>query len=469
MIGLKKHINLNKTNMKYKFIALLLFITLVSCGGDTTDEIIEEPVDTSISNTTYTASNDVISNPERGFMHQWAVYSEGNPLSEALLNNLKNENVTIILRIYYLEAFKDSNLSETQLNLMKTDFERLRDKGIKCVLRFAYTSDQEGTDAPLNIVEKHLDQLKPIFTDNVDVIAFVQAGFIGAWGEWYYSTNNLTTPENKTAVLNKLLEVVPNEIKIQVRTPLYKQQFIGDATPMESNVGYGTTDIARIGFHNDCFLASANDYGTYQNISLEKDYISKEALFVPTGGETCPPTDVPIATCSVAEQEMTLLKWTYLNLDYYGPVLQEWRNNNCFPDFQKKLGYRILLESSSLKKEATINSDFELNAVIKNVGFAPVYNIKNAFLIFKSVDGSTTYKKALNFDIRKVIPNLNFDLQESISLSGIPAGSYKLYLKIEDNSASLADRPEYSIRLANKDTWESTEGINSLLHTLTIN
>lgn len=469
MIGLKTHIKLKKTNMKYKFIALLLFVIIISCGGDNAiDEVKDDPIDISISEITYTASTDVISNPERGFMHQWAVYSEGNPLSESLLNNLKNENVTIILRIYYLEAFKDSSLSETQLNLIKTDFKRLRDNGIKCVLRFAYTSDQDGSDAPLSIIENHLDQLKPILADNVDVIAFVQAGLIGAWGEWYYTTNNLTTPENKKAVLNKLLEVVPKEIKIQVRTPLYKQEFIGDATPMESNVGYGTTDIARIGFHNDCFLASANDYGTYQNITLEKNYISKEALFVPTGGETCPPTDVPIATCSVAEQEMTLLKWTYLNLDYYGPVLQEWRNNSCFPDFQKKLGYRILLQSSSLKKEATINSNFELNAVLDNVGFAPVYNIKNTFLILKSIDGSTTYKKALNFDIRKVIPNLDYDLKESINLSGIPAGNYKLFLKIEDNSPSLADRPEYSIRFANKDTWEATDGINNLLHTLTI-
>jgi pimeloyl-ACP methyl ester carboxylesterase len=48
-------------------------------------------------------------------------------------------------------------------------------------------------------VVSHLDQLQPILTDNYDVIAFVQAGFIGSWGEWYYTTNNLTTLENKTA------------------------------------------------------------------------------------------------------------------------------------------------------------------------------------------------------------------------------------------------------------------------------
>ncbi|MHB1104951.1 MAG: DUF4832 domain-containing protein [Lutibacter sp.] len=454
--------------MKIKFLIGLFLCNLISCGGNSVEEDPVELIDNTVSNITYIASSDVISNPERGFMHLWSVYSEGMPINLATLQNLKNENVTIINRLYYLEAFKNSDLSVAQLDLIKTDFERLRSAGIKCILRFAYNANQNETDAPLNIIERHLDQLKPLFIDNADIIAFVQAGFIGSWGEWYYTTNNLNTLENKKAVINKLLEVLPKEIKIQVRTPLYKQQVFNYSTAMGSDVGYGTSDIARVGFHNDCFLASADDYGTYQNITIEKSYISNEALYVPTGGETCPPTNVPIASCSKAETEMKLLKWTYLNLDYYGPVLQEWRNNNCFTDFQKKLGYRLLLKSSSLKKEATINSNFELKAIIDNAGFAPVYNIKKTFLIFKSVTDGAIYKKALAFDVRKVIPDLDYDLKESVSLSGIPTGKYKLFLKIEDGSATLAERPDYSIRLANKDTWESTEGINDLLHTLTI-
>jgi len=454
--------------MKFKFLIGLFLCNLISCGGNSVDDERVEPLDNTVSNITYIASSDVISNPERGFMHLWSVYSEGMPINLATLQNLKNENVTIINRLYYLEAFKNSDLSVAQLDLIKTDFERLRSAGIKCILRFAYNANQNETDAPLNIIERHLDQLKPLFIDNADIIAFFQAGFIGSWGEWYYTTNNLNTLENKKAVINKLLEVLPKEIKIQVRTPLYKQQVFNYSTAMGSDIGYGTSDIARVGFHNDCFLASADDYGTYQNVTIEKSYISKEALYVPTGGETCPPTNVPIASCSKAETEMKLLKWTYLNLDYYGPVLQEWRNNNCFTDFQKKLGYRLLLKSSSLKKEVTINSNFELKAIIDNAGFAPVYNTKNAFLIFKSVTDGVIYKKALAFDVRKVIPDLDYDLKESVSISGIPTGNYKLFLKIEDRSASLAERPDYSIRLANKETWESTEGTNDLLHTLTI-
>lgn len=451
--------------MKQLLILFCLVVNLASScqsdGGDKEGTSGEEKV-------TYAASNEVFTNPERGFMHTWQVNSEGSAMTAASLANLKKENVSLILRLYYLEKFKTSALSQAQLDLIKTDFTRLRESGLKCVLRFAYTDAQDGTDASVAVISGHLDQLKPILEENKDVIAFVQAGFVGAWGEWYYTTNQLTTAANKKLILDKLLESFPKEIKIQVRTPKIKQDFVATTTAMDATVGYGSTNTARLGFHNDCFMASVDDYGTYQNVTAEKTYVSNEALYVPTGGETCPPTDVPIASCSVAEQEMTLLKWTYLNLDYYGPVLQEWRNNNCFTDFERKLGYRLTLMSSTVTKQVAVNGTLELNAIINNVGFAPVYNSKNAYLILRSTSGGTVYKKKLSFDVRKVIPKVAFNLKESVSLSDIPAGTYELLLKIEDSSSKLAGRPDYSIRFANTSVWETATGFNKLSQTVII-
>ncbi len=452
--------------MKHLLIAFSIFLSLASScqsdgGGDNKEEISGQ------EKVTYAVSNEVFTNPERGFMHTWQVNSEGAAITAASLANLKKENVSLILRLYYLEKFKTTALSEAQLNLIKTDFTRLRESGLKCVLRFAYTDAQDGTDASVAVISGHLDQLKPILEENKDVIAFVQAGFVGAWGEWYYTTNQLTTPANKKLILDKLLEAFPKEIKIQVRTPKIKQDFVATTTAMDAAVGYGNTNTARLGFHNDCFMASVDDYGTYINVTAEKTYVSNEALFVPTGGETCPPTDVPVASCSIAEKEMTLLKWTYLNLDYYGPVLQEWRNNNCFTDFERKLGYRLALASSSVNKEIAVNGTLEFNAVINNSGFAPVYNPKNTYLILRSANG-TFYKKKLSFDVRKVVPRAAFDIKESVSLSEIPAGTYELLLKIEDPSSKLSERPDYSIRLANTGVWETTTGFNKLSQTVII-
>lgn len=446
----------------------ILFILLVAfCFGCSNDKPNTQQLNQE-SKVTYQVSNEVFMNPERGFMHTWPVYSEGVAMAVSSLANLKNEKVSLVLRLYYFEKFKTTALSQKELDLISTDLGRLRDAGLKCVLRFAYTDDQNGTDASYATISGHLDQLKPIIDQNSDVIAFVQAGLIGAWGEWYYTTNNLNTAANRKLVLDKLMQIFPKEIKIQVRTPKFKQEYVGNSLPMDSNVGYGTTNMARVGFHNDCFLASVDDYGTYQDVVAEKNYISKEALFVPTGGETCPPSGVAIASCSVAETEMALLKWSYLNLDYYGPVLQEWRNNLCFADFERKLGYRLTLASTNVKPEIALNSDFEFNAVLNNIGFAPVYNAKNTFLIFKSVDSGILYKKKMNFDVRYVIPKFSYQLKESINTSGIPIGKYELLLKIEDISTNLKDRPEYCIRLANTGLWESTTGINTLSQTVTI-
>ncbi|WP_394776752.1 DUF4832 domain-containing protein [Flavobacterium sp.] len=452
--------------MKHLLLVFCLFLNLASScqsdGGSNNDET------SNPEKVTYTVSNDVFANPERGFMHTWQVNSEGAAMTAASLNNLKKENVSLILRLYYLEKFKTTALSQTQLDLIKTDFTRLRESGLKCVLRFAYTDAQDGSDASVAIISGHLDQLKPILEENKDVIAFVQAGFIGAWGEWYYTTNQLTTPANKKIILDKLLETFPKEVKIQVRTPKIKQDYVATTTAIDASVGYGTSNTARLGFHNDCFMASVDDYGTYINVTAEKTYISNEALFVPTGGETCPPTDVPVASCSIAEKEMTMLKWTYLNLDYYGPVLQEWRNNNCFTDFERKLGYRLALATSSVKKEAALNGTLEFNALINNSGFAPVYNPKNAYLILRATVNGTVYKKKLSFDVRKVVPKVSYEIKESVSLSEIPAGTYELLLKIEDSSTKLSERPDYAIRLANTGLWETATGFNKLSQTVII-
>ena len=66
----------------------------------------------------------------------------------------------MILRVYYFDAFKDKDLDAAQLSLIESDMNTVRNMGLKIILRFAYTDDMNGTDAPLNIIERHLDQLK---------------------------------------------------------------------------------------------------------------------------------------------------------------------------------------------------------------------------------------------------------------------------------------------------------------------
>jgi len=61
---------------------------------------------------------------------------------------------------------------------------------------------------------------------------------------------------------------------IQVRIPQMKQRYVyGANTPTNAAAlrdyeAFTGTDKARIGFHNDCFLSSPDDYGTYYDYAI---------------------------------------------------------------------------------------------------------------------------------------------------------------------------------------------------------
>jgi hypothetical protein len=420
-------------------------------------------VDQNIATIQYEQSLDIFPNPERGFMHMVDVKSEGEGLNPMWLANLRTNNVTLIMRQFYLNKFKDTAISDAQFQLMNSDMQLIRDAGLKCVLRFAYTDDMAGTDAPLTIVLQHIDQLKPFFEANKDVIAFVQAGFIGAWGEWHSSSNGLATVANEKTILFKLLSVLPAEIMVQVRTPGAKQQIFSTTAPVDSGIAYTSEYRARVGHHNDCFLAGGTDYGTYSNIQADKEYISNEALYVPTGGETCPP-EGPFPDCETSRTEMKLLKWTYLNLDWYQPVIDAWRNSGCFNEFQRFLGYRLVLINAKLPNQVVNGQDYKVEIQMTNKGYAPLYNPKITSLVFKDKISGSLYSIELPVDIRACKPNGLLTISTSVKLSGIPQGDYDLYLSIADSNPGLKDRIEYMVQLANTAIWDDHTGMNNLKH-----
>ena len=454
-----------KSNGNYRIIFLaFLFCSMMGCKKTNTEPAL---VDDGIN---YTISNTIFPNPERGFIRTMIVYSGGPPLNVAQLSTLRMQNISLLLRVFYLDAFKNQAISAAELSLIQGDLDKIRDAGLKAILRFAYTDNISGTDAPYSIIVQHLDQLKLIFETNKDVIAFVQAGFIGAWGEWHSSSNGLATTDNERLVINKLLSVLPQGIMVQVRTPGAKQQIFNTTIPIGSDIAYSNESRARVGHHNDCFLTGGTDYGTYNNIVAEKQYISNETLYVPSGGETCPPSAGYDPSCNEGRNEMKLLKWTYLNLDWYQPTINAWKTSGCFDEFQRNLGYRLALVNSKFSKAVTANGTLSTVVSITNKGYAPLYNKKITYLVFKNKTTGLYYEKELAVDLRAIKPEGTIAINENVSLSGIPAGDYDLYLRIADKAANLKPKIEYALRLANTDVWvEDNAGMNNLKQQLKIN
>ena len=165
-------------------------------------------------------------NPGRGFRLETAVdvlHEKDTPTEE--LNELSAkyvaDSVSLSQSYFYLTYLIGKELSEENFRTMQAYFDELQKQGKKAVLRFAYERDFMGRSPVGPTGEQilaHLDQLKPFLEKNKDLILVVQAGMIGAWGEWHSSVQGLeNSEETKAAVLEKLLSVVPeNCYKIYV-------------------------------------------------------------------------------------------------------------------------------------------------------------------------------------------------------------------------------------------------------------
>ncbi|MDR2562661.1 MAG: DUF4832 domain-containing protein [Prevotellaceae bacterium] len=454
--------------MKKTVLNLLLACSLFACKGDKKDSTGETP---SVSEVTYTLDDSKFPNPERGFYRYTESRLGASPtmLSESALRSYLSDNVSLIYRIYYLHDFRGVDLSQQALEQIGTDMATLRRAGLKCVLRFAYSRQQNEPDAPLDIVLRHLDQLRPIFEDHADVIALLQAGFIGAWGEWYYSSNNLKTDGLRATILNRMLDVLPSKRMIQLRTPAYKTNYLQRTTPLTRAEAYTGTKVARIGHHNDCFMASSTDYGTYENVQVQKTYLSADALYVPVGGETCPPDGVDPADCQKAEQEMKTLRWSFLNSDYYRGVNDRWISQGCMDAIIKQLGYRFALVSGKYSDKAAPSGTIAIELKINNLGYASPYNPRKVEFVLKNAATAEIYIATSTDDPRLWRPQAITELSFAAGLpSDMPEGMYDLYLNLPDPEASLYGRPSYSIRLAVKDCWDEITGYNNLFQRISI-
>lgn len=81
----------------------------------------------------------------------------------------------------------------------------------------------------------------------------------------------------------------------------------------------------------------------------------------------------------------------------------------------------------------------------------------------RSEDGKTTYTASLPDDPRKWQPFKTATIEAKVALpQELATGNYKLYLFLPDPESAIHDRPEYAIRLGNRNCWEETTGYNDL-------
>lgn len=447
-------------------IYLLLFLVFNSLFGQTT------------TNYTPIPASEIISNPERGLYKPFDTFSNNYlPLNQTQLSNFRiNNNISLIYRGFYLNDFKNAPISQTYLNLIQADFTILRNSGLKAIIRFAYTNNENDVqkDASKATILSHILQLQPILIANADVILTVQAGFIGVYGEWYYTSQAdfggfgfngtpLTTQNylNRKEITDALLNALPSNRMIQVRTPYFKREMYS-MTPISNAQAFNESSIARLGHHNDCFLASETDFGTYIDIPSEYPYLAQETNFLPMGGETCV-LNSPRTDCATSIQEMELFHWSFLNTDYNPTVISNWNTTNCLTEITNKLGYRFQLNSLVAPELGFPNQNMTITLRLNNLGFSSPFNRRRVFLILKNSNTNQNYPILMNTDPRFWVGTNEIIITETLTIpSTVLAGPHTLFLYLPDESVSLSTRPEYAIRFANQNIWNNTTGYNNL-------
>ena len=94
------------------------------------------------------------------------------------------------------------------------------------------------------------------------------------------------------------------------------------------------------------------------------------------------------------------------------------------------------------------------------MGWGKIYNTRDCELIFRNVETKKEFVVKLTNDPRHWCMT---DSSVAVNVSApVPAstrdGEYAVYLNLPDPAASIRNRPEYSIRLANKGVWEDSTG-----------
>ena len=347
----------------------------------------------------------------------------------------------------------------------------------------------------------------------------MQAGFIGPWGEWHtHGTSDEAVKADCANAVQKLLEVLPANLSTQVRVPFYKRWVLtrsraGELPALTGETAHTDTPAARIGVHNDGFLAGPTDGGTWPEAphfgspgNPEYDILTRESAYVPVDGELfwadhsgeVDGLEAIVAlrrhhysSFSIAHSHSAMEgkpysfdKWMVTPLTrgevegaklplsdgYFTDIYGNEAARTQFEYIRDHLGYRIELARAEFPERAARGRNFALELSLVNRGFSTIHNLRPVeFLLIDPLENVVELGRA-EADPRAWQPYAPGDpdfapLTHRVSFSAelggaVAPGWYKLALWLPDPSEKLRRNPCFAIRTANRDTpwWTDSDG-----------
>ena len=395
-----------------------------------------------------------LANPERGF------FAFRDLLAPADLEGLRAQGVTLVYGKALLAEYRERSLDAPLLARVRAGFAAIRRAGLKVLPRFYYAADDQSPDGAPDRALEHIASLAPLLRENADVIAAMHAGFVGAWGEWH--PEDRASMRQRRQIVEALLSALPPERTVLLRKPLYKQSLFGG--PLTGNAAAAR---ARIGHLNDCFLASANDRGTYGS-AADEAYARQDSSQVPVGGETCAPNP-PRTGCASALQALERHHWSFLNRDYHPEVLASWRAEGCWPTIACRLGYHFRLRAvkspSAVRSGQPLSVDLEMH----NDGYARAINPRPVHLALTPASAPGGDKQPdfialpTGYDVRQWAPGASTSSCLQVALpADLRPGAYRMGLALPDPAPTLAADPRFAVRLDGGARFDPITGVNWL-------
>ncbi|MBS0027797.1 DUF4832 domain-containing protein [Chitinophaga sp. 22321] len=460
-------------------------------------------------------------NPERGFRYEAFVLANNLQSPYAKANNEANNNTTYganpaqidslltflenrygpedsltLSQLYiYLTPYVGKDITAAGLENIRATFRSFSNKGYKALLRFAYDYNPGLTSVSVADIQRHLVQLKPVMEEYAGAIHAVQAGLIGAWGEWH-STPIAAHKDSLQMVLTALFQNIPVSKQVMVRLPYRKNEA---ALPASWK--------ARIGFHNDYFCAdehpraSGNDYvkGTpeywqtcYESPAL---LIDGELPYSCNGDEWClnHPFNVMNGIKRLRDHHYTSLSIVHNNLENDSSNIRYWRRyqlterditsarlplsdgyfrnkqnkpvtRSAFDYIRDHLGYRLELQQLILPADADSRKGFPLTLTLINRGFSAPHNAREAFFVFidpqnKVAQTLPAYARPDSWQPYQPGDSSYKPLLHTVMVS-VPAGTtiapgkYRVGLWLPDGDTVLKYNADYAMHCANAgNTW----------------
>jgi hypothetical protein len=441
------------------FAALTAFLTaLASCGGGggggsgTTTGDAPSAIAVPTTSASFSATTDDFPNPERGF-YSGAGTDFATAFDVLSVRDSYSRGYRLVVAKINLASYRTSDLPATWLADLSKNFAAVRKEGIKVTLLFGYDFSAAGNDATAAQIKRHLEQLQPVLQEHADIIPYMRAGFIGAWGEWHSSkagnscifnsgTTSCTTADaNRLIVRDALLANVPATTQIGFRSPKDLQAWYPSPTQQ-----------SRAGLHNDAFLSNDTDSGTYL-APADRPYIQALSAHTALGGETLQGDSTARNTCADIQAEGLQYHLAWLNADYDPLILNAWKAGGCYSQVSRSLGYRLQLDSVTHPQTAARGSSTAVQLGLRNIGWARLFSARPLVVtLVHSTSGASITASGGNLQTLPAQASSTTPITVSVAIpAAAQPGDYDLVVSAPDIYTTTATDARFSVRFANAD------------------